>query len=265
MANWSRSEAIALLSLLVALISCVAGLAVVPEVRHFLGTPAKSEELVDNQPDQPASLSGASPTRNVQPVARPMPEPSSTRQTSPSPAANGEVGPITRAGLATEAATLEESESSGEAQEATTSASYSVTASDVGRPGSVIEIPAMRFSRGGNVEAGVLPYGDVIHNAAPYGSAPNWVEYDFSVASEGEYELWIEYAADESRPVDILLNGRTVLTNALAGATGGWHLRNQQFSRQCTIHLSGGLNTLRLERSNVFPHVRTLRLVPMQR
>jgi hypothetical protein len=125
-----------------------------------------------------------------------------------------------------------------------------------------IEIPAVRFSRGGNVEAGVLPYGDVIHNAAPYGPAPNWVEYDFNAYSGGEYDLWIEYAAEESRPVDIALNGRVILSSALAQATGGWHIINQQLTRQCIVTLLEGRNTLRLERADIFPHIRTIRLVP---
>jgi hypothetical protein len=262
MANWSRSEAIALLSLLVAVVSCVAGLSVVPEVRHFFGMPSSVEQAGD-LPNQPISLSSASPASNSRPATPPKLNPSSTPEISRSPDTKVEADPIVHAGLANEDTVLEESKSPRGELEVATRVAWSPNSS-VTRPlGSTIEIPAVQFSRGGNIEAGVLPYGDVIHNAAPYGPAPNWAEYDFRVAGEGEYDIWIEYAADESRPVDILLNGRTVSTNALAGATGGWHLGNQRLSRQGTVRLSGGLNTLRLERNNVFPHIRTIRLVPM--
>jgi hypothetical protein len=150
-------------------------------------------------------------------------------------------------------------------EDTTTGPTGPAIAESIRQPREVIEIPAVRFSRGGHVEAGILPYGDVIHNAAPYGPAPNWVDYDFFASSGGEYDLWIEYAAAEPRPVDILLNGRSVLTGGLSQMTGGWNIANQTLSRQCTVELLKGQNTLRLERDNVFPHIRTIRLIPSDR
>lgn len=129
----------------------------------------------------------------------------------------------------------------------------------------LVEIMAKNFNRSLNVEVGVLPYGaDVIHNAPPYNSAENMVEYDFYLPHSGTYDFEVEYAALAPRPVEISLKqkGTTVFNVVgLQDATGGWS--NQQFRKQLTAHLSEGPSTLRLHRNDVFPHIRTLRFNPV--
>jgi TolB-like protein len=113
-----------------------------------------------------------------------------------------------------------------------------------------------------NIEVGVLPHGDdVIHNAPPYSKAVNWVDYVF-VADEGLYELWIEYAAAESRPVVIIVNAQTVNSQGLAQTTGGWNLSNQRKVFQNNVMLKDGQNILRLYRNDYFPHIRTIEFLP---
>ena len=103
---------------------------------------------------------------------------------------------------------------------------------------------------------------NVLHNAPPYGLRPNAAEWTFSVPAAGRYRLDIEFAALEKRPVKIVINGKTVRTNALNDTTGGWAEANQRFREQGSYDLRAGVNRVRLESTNVFPHIRTLRFVP---
>ncbi len=130
---------------------------------------------------------------------------------------------------------------------------------------SMIEIPARNFNRSLNIEVGVLPYGnDVIHNAPNYHAAPNMVEYDFYVPAAAEYDLDVEYAALHSRSVQISLTqkGREVFSvQGLGEVTGGWS-NQQKLTQVKNIRLAHGPATLRLSRTDVFPHIRTLRFLP---
>lgn len=135
--------------------------------------------------------------------------------------------------------------------------------SNSNRP-ALFEIMAKNFNRSLNIEVGVLPYGnDVIHNSPPYASAENMVEYDFYLPYSGNYDFEVEYAAAESRPVEITLSKRGINIFSIIGlndVTGGWS--NQQMRKQNTIYISEGSYTLRLYRRDVFPHIRTIRFVP---
>lgn len=125
-----------------------------------------------------------------------------------------------------------------------------------------ITIPARNFMRSHNIEVGVLPFGeDIIHNAQPYGHAVNWAEYSFE-AEGGLYELWVEYAAAEPRPIVITVNSQTVNHEGLADTTGGWYLPNQRIVFQNNVTLHGGNNTVRLYRDDYFPHIRTIQFRP---
>lgn len=106
-------------------------------------------------------------------------------------------------------------------------------------------------------------YGaNVLHNAPPYGLRPNAAEWVFSAPTAGRYRLDIEFAALEARPVKIVINGKVVRADALNETTGGWSEANQSFRTQGFYNLRAGENRVRLERANVFPHIRALRFVP---
>ncbi|RYZ17252.1 MAG: hypothetical protein EOO70_02460 [Myxococcaceae bacterium] len=131
-----------------------------------------------------------------------------------------------------------------------------------------IEIPVTRITRGENVEVGgglAANYGaDVLHNGPPYKNFPrpriNTAEFDFDSAAEGAYRLEIEYAAAESRPVAISINGAVTMGGGLSAITGNW--TKQQWKNQGTVTLKEGKNTLRLSRNDVFPHIRAIRFIP---
>jgi hypothetical protein len=128
----------------------------------------------------------------------------------------------------------------------------------------LISLRAAAFTRGSGIEVGVVPAWGLtsIHNAPPYLPRANLAEYDFTASAGGRYRLEVEYAAAESRPVEISLNGVVVNAAGLAQVTGGWSDESQQWAAQGDVTLKPGLNTLRFKRDNYFPHIRSIRLVP---
>jgi hypothetical protein len=92
--------------------------------------------------------------------------------------------------------------------------------------------------------------------------AANNAEWTFAAPSAGVYQLEIEFAALERRPVRIIINGVTVRTDGLNETTGGWSTEYQQFRPQGWYGLRAGESRIRLETASVFPHIRTLRFTP---
>lgn len=108
------------------------------------------------------------------------------------------------------------------------------------------------------------PYGPVLGNGFDYNvEKPNAAEFTFDVAAPGRYELQITYAAEHARPVNIDLNGKRVFNNALSSSTGGWGFGHQQPRTVGRVELKQGENTLRISRSNVFPHISKITLLPV--
>lgn len=128
-----------------------------------------------------------------------------------------------------------------------------------------VVIQAKNFSRGSGieVEAGRYPqWGlNTIHNAPPYGHRINLAEYDFN-ACAGTYQLDVEYAAAESRPVEIYINGKLAIPVGLSATTGGWSISNQRWLHQGDVTLITGRNTLQFKRNDYFPHILAIRLRP---
>lgn len=121
---------------------------------------------------------------------------------------------------------------------------------------------ATNFVRGSHVGVNVEGYGpNLLLNSPPTEVAANSAEWDFAVSKSGTYEIFTSYAASVSRPVTISVNGNTVFSNAMASITGGWFEQNVQEYSEGRVTLSAGANTLRVSRSNVFPHIRNIRLV----
>ena len=107
-------------------------------------------------------------------------------------------------------------------------------------------------------------YGvNVIHNGPPYDvDRFNAASFNVSIPSRQTYELRVEYAAQESRPVDVVINDTTIASGALAKPTGGWAIDHQQWSDIQTLTFDPGEYTITLQRNGVFPHIRTIALVP---
>jgi hypothetical protein len=108
-------------------------------------------------------------------------------------------------------------------------------------------------------------YGaDVVLNAPPYTARPNVAAYNFVVPQRraGKYRLDVEYAAQQSRPVAIYLNGKLIAKRALAATTGCWTPNCQQVKTQVDVTLRAGENYLVVRRSGVIPHIRKFVFLP---
>ena len=126
-------------------------------------------------------------------------------------------------------------------------------------PAGSVALEAESFARG-NVLKDRTQYGAGIGVLVNAGALPNFVEYDLSAAS-GSYQLEFRYAAAESRPVRVLLNGELIEAGAASDVTGGWMPENQAWRVAGVLALGGGPNVLRVERTDgPFPHIDRLLL-----
>lgn len=129
-----------------------------------------------------------------------------------------------------------------------------------------ISIRATDFVRGTNVAIDQCTVGPgILANAPPCNAAPNAAEFDFSVAAPGAYQLEIYFAAANGwpRPIKVYLNGTVIRDQALSETTGGWGNEKLTWSEVGRVTLKEGANIIRLERSDVFPHIHDLKLVPI--
>lgn len=113
------------------------------------------------------------------------------------------------------------------------------------------------------INVGPGAYGEkIITNSPPDKVQVNSALYVFSTWRSGQYELWVEYASKDSRPVRITLNNKLIVPSGLAETTLTWG--NPRPFRQALVTLEGGKNTLELYRSNVFPHIRRVEFRPVE-
>jgi len=87
---------------------------------------------------------------------------------------------------------------------------------------------------------------------------PNQAEYEIDFPVATEYTLYALYTAQDSRPVDILVDGKAV-TTGFAGVTGDWSTNAATWEKQCVLSLTAGVHTIRLERKDCIPHICALR------
>ncbi|MGA0868207.1 MAG: DUF1553 domain-containing protein [Planctomycetota bacterium] len=80
-------------------------------------------------------------------------------------------------------------------------------------------------------------------------------EWDFEVTGSGPHRLRARFAAQESRPVRLSIDGVVVADRALAETTGGWLPKDQRWFDVGTFDLEPGRHVLRVEREGSIPHV----------
>ena len=88
------------------------------------------------------------------------------------------------------------------------------------------------------------------------GSAPS-IEWEFE-SSGGVREIWAQYAALESRPLRLILNGELLADRGFWEVTGGWTEIDQHSFYQVSVNFLPGLNKLRIEGSGSSPHLRSI-------
>lgn len=123
-------------------------------------------------------------------------------------------------------------------------------------------VQAEDFSRS-NLNVDRSTYGDerttVVHTAR---AGLQFAEYDLAVPGGGPYRLEVRYAAQEPRPMRLLLDGALVRADVLAETTGGWRADAQAWHAVAELELRPGRNVLRLEREVSVPHLDVLLLTP---
>jgi formylglycine-generating enzyme required for sulfatase activity len=88
---------------------------------------------------------------------------------------------------------------------------------------------------------------------------PNRVEYVIEFPATSDYPLSALYAAQQSRPVEIIVDGK-LAHKGLAGVTGSWQTKSAKWEKQCTLQIERGQHSIVLQRDGAFPHICALRL-----
>lgn len=114
----------------------------------------------------------------------------------------------------------------------------------------------------GNAVKDTTVYGQGIGVIFNKGELPNVAEYDVPIEKAGIFQIELRYAAAESRPVQLSINGELVKADAAGRVTGSWNPDTQTWEIAGLFPLKAGLNTVRLERAQPFPHIDKLLLVP---
>jgi len=91
---------------------------------------------------------------------------------------------------------------------------------------------------------------------------PTQVEFDLPVKEAGLYQLQMRYAAAESRPSRLSINGKLINEQAGGRITGTWYPDSQKWFLEGTFRLNIGVNTLKLDCPTPTPHIDKLMLMP---
>jgi hypothetical protein len=128
----------------------------------------------------------------------------------------------------------------------------------------LVLVEAEQFARG-NVKREFTGYGQGIGVIYNQGELPNVAEYDIERTEAGPIQLELRYAAAESRPVRLLINGQSMKADAAGRVTGSWFPDTQTWTVEGVFALRAGKNTIRMERDGPFPHFDKLAIVPIGR
>ena len=115
-----------------------------------------------------------------------------------------------------------------------------------------IVVQAEDFARG-NLVARSYEVGETTARVAESSRLHAFAEYDVTALRDGEYRLWLSYASLESRPLKVLVDGRTVVEQTAVQQTGGWDVSHIQRIQACVLSLSGGRHVVRFEADRGVP------------
>lgn len=119
-----------------------------------------------------------------------------------------------------------------------------------------------------NTAVGPLPkvYGvDVLMNAPPFNAVENSAAFTVNATAAGVYLLEIRKADSDpdpkGRPLNVFVDDVLRLGPVAGGTTGGWGQAHQTWVEAGLLNLKEGVNTVKLQRDNVFPHITALRFI----
>jgi cytochrome c553 len=124
----------------------------------------------------------------------------------------------------------------------------------------VTQREAEQFDRG-NVVVDRENYGKGIGIIGDQGGQPNFVEYDIEISEPGNYSLELRYAAAESRPGRILVDGKVAVEKAITKTTGSWFPESQSWHAEEVLNLTQGRHVLRIESEPLMSHIDRWRLL----
>ena len=127
--------------------------------------------------------------------------------------------------------------------------------------GQLTQREAEDFERG-NVTVDRENYGATIGIISDPGSQKNFVEYDFRVDADADYELQLRYAAKTARPGKIILDGTVIAADAIVSETGGWMPEHQKWITETRVRILSGQHILRIESEPMMSHIDKWRLIP---
>jgi mono/diheme cytochrome c family protein len=132
-----------------------------------------------------------------------------------------------------------------------------------GKVAGAIVVEAENYKKG-TADKADTGYGEGIGIILSYKAENNRAEYAITVPKTGDYDLELRYAALESRPVRVSVDGIVVLPHAAKGTTGGWNPEHQAWKPEGRIRLQEGKNTLAIEAHGLLPHIDKLAVLPLE-
>jgi len=125
----------------------------------------------------------------------------------------------------------------------------------------VLEAEKYKSGTADKVDTG---YGEGIGVILSYDPTHTRAEYSITVPRAGDYDLELRYAALESRPVRIAVDGKPILPQAAKETTGGWNPEHQAWKPEGRVRLVEGKNTLAIEAHGLLPHIDKLAILPTE-
>ncbi|MDG1896927.1 MAG: DUF1549 domain-containing protein [Fuerstiella sp.] len=124
----------------------------------------------------------------------------------------------------------------------------------------ILNRQAEDFQRG---NAAILQtgYGEGIGIISDPGAQRTWVEWDFHIKKTATYLIQFRYAALNTRPGELSINGRVVNKTAVNQKTGGWMPPYQKWLTEGRFLLEAGKNIVRFESEPVMSHIDRIRLI----
>lgn len=120
-------------------------------------------------------------------------------------------------------------------------------------PEGVQVIEAENYQRGSALKL-TTGYGERIGVILSNGNGEWAAEYDVAVPA-GTYQIETRYAAADSRPTQLSLNGQVIKPDALKEVTGSWNPDTQRWHIEGHFAFKEGANILRLYRHEPLPHI----------
>ena len=128
-------------------------------------------------------------------------------------------------------------------------------------PAGTVVIEAESFAKS-NLVVERTGWGEGIGVLLNGGKMPNFAEYRVEIPNDGLYQLELRFASEESRPVEVIVDGLHENPAAAGDVTGNWGPSGQRWRPAAMLALRKGKHSLRIERDGYFPHVDKLALAP---